>query len=487
MGIFESSRRRSAVSFRYRKAAAVAFVGAYFLFFTADGLFAHWAPDDMMNMAGYWEHGWGWALYSQFLIAGNAYRPAGALFYLPLFDFFGLEPLPFRAVIFVLLAVNVVLFYRLARRLGAHEAVAGIAALVMSYHAGLAELFYRTSAVYDVLVCFFCLATFLYYLRVREEGRFTGGWRAMILLLLFLCALNSKEMAATLPLLLLAYEGVYHPPRMWSRRGLGQWLWVDNRIALIGVALDVLYVLGKTRGDVALTKMEAYRPVFTFRRMIEFHQNALAELFYQSNPLSRGTLFAIALVITYVAWRKMRRDLRFYWFWILITPLPIEFLLGRTTFCLYFPLVGYALLAATLFVDVARGFAEWLARETLFARMRQPFLSGVLIALGVAAFVSSTAEQKRTEVAPRLARHGSRTWSIIQQLRAIGLRPRSADRIVFINDPYEGWDMLFIAELTFHQRGLGIWLMNKTPLSPTQVAEMDHVLSFEGNKLCLVR
>lgn len=478
---------RSFVSLRYRKAAAVALVGAYFLFFAADGLRAHWAPDDMMNMAGYWEHGWGWALYSQFLIAGNAYRPAGALFYLPLFGLFGLEPFPFRAVIFVLLAANVVLFYRLARRLGTHEATAGIAALVMSYHAGLAELFYRTSAVYDVLVCFFCLATFLYYLRVREEGRVTSGWQALILLLLFLCALNSKEIAATLPLLLLAYEGVYHPPGIWSRRDLGRWLWVNNRIVLIGVALDLLYVFGKTRGDGAMTKMEAYRPVFTLGRMIEFHRNALAELFYQSDPLSRGTLFALAFVITYLAWRKRRPDLRFYWFWILITPLPIEFLLGRTSFCLYLPLVGYSLLAATLFVDMARGISEWLAKEPVFARVRQPLLFGTLIALGVAVFVSSTAQQKRTEVAPRLARHGSRTWSIIQQIRAIGLQPREGDRIVFINDPYEGWDMLFIAELTFHRRGLRIWLGNKTPLSETQVAEMDHVLSFEDNKLRLVR
>lgn len=485
---FSDSRiGRIAASRRCRKAAAAAFVAGYFLFFTADGLLAHWAPDDMMNMAGYFERG-GWrALYSQVLIASDAYRPAGALFYLPLYTLFGLNPFPFRAVVFLLLAVNVVLFYRVARLLGAEELVAGAAALVMSYHAGLAELYYRTSAVYDVLACFFYLSAMLYYLRVRASGRFLGVGEMVTLLLLFLGALNSKEIAATLPLLLVAYECIYHPPETGSREKLRSWLWRDNRILPILAAIDALYVFGRTHGPGALTKIEAYRPVFTLRRAIEFHQNALAELFYQADPLSRGALLAVAVVVTYAAWRTMKRDLRFYWFWILITPLPIEFLPGRTSFCLYVPLVGWSLLGAAVFVGSARGISEWLSREPLFTRVRKPVICGALIAFGAGAYVWATAVQKRTEAAPRLARHGSRTWSIIQQLRAIGLKPRAGDRILFIGDPYEGWDMLFIAQLTFHQPGMRIWLMNKSPKSPPEVAEMDHVLAFQGDTLRLIR
>ena len=67
------------------------------------------------------------------------------------------------------------------------------------------------------------------------------------------------------------------------------------------------------------------------------------------------------------------------------------------------------------------------------------------------------------------------------------LHPRPNDRIVILNDPYEGWDMLFIAQLTFRQPSLKIWLQNKSVLPAAEIAAMDHILSFENNKLILVK
>ena len=66
---------------------------------------------------------------------------------------FGLNPLPFHAVLLALLAGNLYLVYRFARRLGTTELQAGLAALVVAYHAGLSNLYYDTAFIYDVL-CF---------------------------------------------------------------------------------------------------------------------------------------------------------------------------------------------------------------------------------------------------------------------------------------------------------------------------------------------
>jgi hypothetical protein len=233
--------------------------------------------------------------------------------------------------------------------------------------------------------------------------------------------------------------------------------------------------------------MEAYRPVITFGRALTFHRNALAELFYQTDSVSPMALAALAIVVTYVAWRRPRPDLRFYWCWILLTPLPIEFLQGRTQFCLYVPLVGWALFAATMFFDLTGAASRWLSHEPLFTRFRCGHLQTAILVIGVIALAAATLQQKQSVVAPRLATHGARTWSIIQQLHAMDLRPRPDDRIIFLNDPYEGWDMLFIAQLTFRHRGMKISLQNKSALPETEVATMDRILRFENGKLVLVK
>ena len=101
---------------------------AYFVYFAFDGLRAHWAPDDMMNLAGYWERGPWRAIWSQASIGVNAYRPMGALFYLPLFYAFGLNPFPYRIVAFCLLAINLWTVYRLAESWALPDGWSGSAA-----------------------------------------------------------------------------------------------------------------------------------------------------------------------------------------------------------------------------------------------------------------------------------------------------------------------------------------------------------------------
>jgi hypothetical protein len=475
-----------AFSSRWRRYVFALCLAAYFLYFGRAGLTARWAPDDMMNLAGYWQPGPWRALWSLVRIWSHAYRPMGAVFYLPLYHLFGLNPLPFHVVDFVVLGVNVWLFYRLARLLGAEEAVAGVSAVPMAYHAGLAALFFSTAMVYDVLCCFFYLSALIYYLRLRARGELPRGRHLAAFVALFVCALNSKEMAVTLPPLLLAYEWLYHAPETWKEGGWRNWIWKQNRAALIGIVLNLIYIGGHMFGRDPMMSWPAYRPHISLAQAIDFHSRTLAVLFYRPDPLGAGTLAALAIAVTYAAWRRRRPDLRFYWFWIVLTPLPIEFLRGRGGSADYVPLVGWSLLAGTLFIEMAGALAAWLHREPLFARVRQPLLRMALIGAGLAAFAAQT-RYLHTFIAAELPRIDARTWSAIQQLHAIGLKPRPHDRIVFLNDPFTGWDMLFIAELTFRDRSLEWFLQNKSHLSPDTLAGMEHILAFDKGKLVLLK
>src|SRR5580692_3652048 len=153
----------------WRRLAFAAFLLAWFIYFTRDGLGVHFAVDDIGNMAHYYRGGPVALAVSQFTIWHGDYRPMGGLFYVPILIFAGLNPVPYQAALLAILLVNVYFVYRLARRLGAGELAAWLAALIVAYHAGLHNLYYNAAFVYDALCCFFYLAAFLYYLRVRES------------------------------------------------------------------------------------------------------------------------------------------------------------------------------------------------------------------------------------------------------------------------------------------------------------------------------
>ncbi len=75
----------------------------------------------------------------------------GGCFYMATFSLAGLNPAPFHLVALLVVAVNAYLTYRLARSLGCAELPAGLAALVMCYHGGMAPLYYDTGFIYDIL------------------------------------------------------------------------------------------------------------------------------------------------------------------------------------------------------------------------------------------------------------------------------------------------------------------------------------------------
>src|SRR5512140_1691131 len=126
----------------WRKAAFAGFILAYFLYFNWEGIRAHFAADDMMNMSKYWRLGPGTLLLDCLLPWRGGYRPMAGLFYLPLLRTFGLDPVPFHAVLLALLAGNLYLVYRFAQRLGTSALQAALATLVVAYHAGLSNLYY---------------------------------------------------------------------------------------------------------------------------------------------------------------------------------------------------------------------------------------------------------------------------------------------------------------------------------------------------------
>lgn len=283
-----------------------------------------------MNMAGYWDRGWQKLIAAQFLFFSSYYRPMGGLFYSPIFDAFGINPFPYRAGLLVILCFNEFLAYRAAKMLSRSVPVALIAAVFTAYHGGIFVLFFNTSQLYDVLCFLFWFAALNFYLGIRTRERNLGMRDTGVLLGLYICALNSKEMAVTLPVALFAYEAVCAPAGAWRIR-LRQAAVPLTAIVVVTIA----FLIGKTTGPAALSHVEGYRPVISLTRFLVNNGHYASELFYYYEPINKYHTIALWAVLAYLAFRRDRPYLRWALVMVIFGATPIVFIRDFGGGCLY--------------------------------------------------------------------------------------------------------------------------------------------------------
>jgi hypothetical protein len=376
-------------------------ISALFLFFAGDGLAAYFTPDDMMNLYGAW-----------FLPLAGQERPMGALVYRAIFAGFGLNPLPYRIVCMALLAGNLVLLYGVASRLSGSRVVGAIACLLGAYHAHLADLYYSTGTLYDLLCFTFYWSAALLWMRGRywtSLGFYAG-------------ALLSKEMAVTLPLVLAAYELAYRRPVKWLR--------LAPMVALTG--LFVLRAMAGNAGNSAYATHIAWQPLIGNWRHYTF------DLFYGVFEMTTARLLVLWVLLAGAVVLLRTRDGLVSAVVIWAGLLPVAFIAERGFYVVYLTLPGWYLLAARL-----------IERAT---RRLNPALVFAVIALALIPLHAARKEQGRAWVAEAHAT----VSRVLEPLRR-EVAPRGA-RILFLADSYPKDDYLptFIFRLRFRDNGIRV-------------------------------
>jgi hypothetical protein len=335
-------------------------------------------------------------------------------------------------------------------------------------------LVYLPSFVYDVLCFTFYFLAFNYYLSIRGRGALLNARQTAAFLLLAIAALEAKEMAVTLPVMVLLYEVLWHPPASW------RWLRREALPPLLLGVLTAVYIAGKSLLPGALNEMPAYQPQFTWARYFESTSRFLNEIFYRMPPdggffAARWRVLLLAALLLVLAWRMRRKHFRFACLFVLIAPLPITFLPGRGGGCLYVPLAGWAMIVMTLFLALC----GLIVKAPLLHRAPAA-VTTVLVLLGVALLWRETALRN-----PRKAMEGqgALTWALIQDFHTIQPRVRPRSRVIVLDDYFPGWDVAFIAELTFHDRTVKVFLQKKTPLSPAEIDKMDYIFTVRDGRL----
>ena len=430
-------------------------IAGVFLYFAGDGLRAYFTPDEMMNFYGAW-----------FRPLLGSRRPVGDLLYRGIFAVWGLNPLPYRLVCYSLLGANLALIYAFCRKLSGSSEVGALACLLGAYHAHLADLYYSSDTLYDLLYFFFYFSVLLLYIAVRHRR---WQWQLPVLAL-FVLALGSKEMAATLPVFLVLYDLIYDPrPRTasgslrWAARELKR-LWP---FALATVGLIVL----KTMGPLRVTGNSDFLPRFSWPFLINNWKHYAYDLFYglvEFTPFRVILLWAI-LLATALLLRK--RDLWFAAALILIGILPVALIPERGFYAVYLILPGWYLFGAEILVT---------ARDRLLAE-RFATRPALLFALVAVCLIPLHLREKPKGMTWVAEAHES-VRGTLQPLRAETV-PKSG-KVLILDDPFpkEDYILTFMFRLTFRDEDIQV-RRAKSPFLPADGEFYDRVFTYSGWRL----
>ncbi len=184
---------------------------------------------------------WPQAIFSAFPVSDNYFRPLALLTFVAELHWFDASPGPMHVTNLLLHIINTLLVGLLAARLaGAAGAnawpMAATAALVYGLHPALVEVAAWISGRFDLLVTLFTLLG-LWIAGAKPARR----WQTPAIILCFLAAAGSKEMAITMPLLVLGWRWLLF--RLEHPGGTGYWWRGNVRLAAGLVGAGLFYLL----------------------------------------------------------------------------------------------------------------------------------------------------------------------------------------------------------------------------------------------------
>lgn len=480
-------------------AICVVLLVVYFLYFALPAVKGHFAQDVIPELYRYWYLGplkWFWANICFWKDTKFFFRPGGVLYLGMLYHCFGLNPRPYHTAQISILAASIPILYYLARSLSSSRSVAFLAILAFCYHVNLISLVFVDSFSYDVLCGFFYFAALTYYIHIRERDAQLRPFQLIAFLALYICALNFKEMAVTLPMIVLIYE-VLRSPRWSDWRRFIAWARPSATPAMIAGLITALYIYGRIQGPTSLAMAGHYQPHYSWSNFLKSNAYFVSQISYGFVVSEKALLALWALVFVYAF---LRRDcmLQLMAFWVVIVPLPLAFIHPfRGGGHLYLPLFGWAM----IFAKVASDLIELLCKASLSigqsgraetAAGRMPpstFRIGatLTVALALAIF---TRWKNQPSVVRAFQSVGQETSHVVEAFRSLDLNPAPGSTILVKGNPFipgQEWDSFFIPSLMWNDHSLQIWIDDLSKIAPEQRAKADYVISLTEFNATLIR
>jgi hypothetical protein len=460
-------------------------LGIYFAASSWRGLYAYFTLDDggnIANMHRYWVNSLWDLLGAALCVVTRMYRPLGGLYYFVLYKLAGFNPLPFRAVCLVLMLVNLLLAFWLFRRLSGSLGAGLLGAVLVANHPAVLSLVYSSGTIYEILCFLFYFLALGCYFVWRQEGRRTGAdtlsWRQLaVLLALTGCALDSKEMAMTLPAALLLIELVYFPPDSRSWPALARYAVRQGRGALVTAALVVPVSAVKVLTENPLT----YDPTYSGHSL----RGAIEGMRAYHNFLLYGDLyvFTFSTAQLFLLWAGMAlaavllrsRPMKFGLCFLIVSLIPVCLIARRGGYMLYLPLMGWGLYVGSLFQKLS---------DAAIRAIRLPLRAGeaarIAIFATAAVWIVNVHAARLAGSAAAIRREQSDMRRLIDSLRrAHPQLPRGAS-LLLLDDPLpKGHEVLLFSILAYNDPTLKVDRVKMLDRPPGKDALLryDHVLA----------
>lgn len=330
-------------------------------------------------------------------------RPLPELIYRLTWEAFGANPQPFRLLFHALMLINAALAYWVLRAV-APRAVALTVALLAAHHPFFHWMYANTGFLFDLVCFFFYFAALGLYLR---------GERKSWYLIAFVLALNSKEIAVTLPAVLTVWE---------LGRG-GRWDWPRARPLLAGHLLAGAFVLGRVLAPGGIASATGYETNYSMTALVANGVTLLQQYF--AARTAHGALFAIVIgiLLAGAVWLREARAARLGLAIAIVGVLPLLALTGRSLPAAYIPAAGLTLALASVMYAL------------LLAVARRPAIAGVALFLFASRWLWR--ESVRWEILNAEATAESRyVTGIVGQLRDLHLDLPEDARVLMLRDPF---------------------------------------------------
>ncbi|MGA2602233.1 MAG: hypothetical protein ABSH09_35145, partial [Bryobacteraceae bacterium] len=344
--------------------------------------------------------------------------------------------------------------------------------LTLSLWRGVCQIPAQCPFVFDVLCYFFYFSAVLFYIRIRSQRRTLTVWESIVFLALYICALNSKEMAVTLPAVLIVYEWLYR-----DFRGRLRWWVTQGRIVLIAMFQTICFAAGRSMGNDSLMRIPDYRAVFTYRQFMISSRNFINGVFFQEE---RQRLTALLIILIWVvmfvlAWALRSPALKFAWFFIVLTPLPMAFIYpSRGPAQYYLAYFGFVLYAATAFV--------------LCVRSLKTNVQAIVFVIVAVLMYGLNSRIGWSEVSS-VALEGELVRSVVEQVHDLRPALKKGSRVLFLNDPFYDYNrdqyrMLILMRLIYHDVDLNVDSARFMKAMPDakEIAAYDYVFDYRRGR-----
>jgi len=307
----------------------------------------------------------------------GSYRPVATFTYYLLYAAFSLNPFGYHLASLILHILNVILVYFLLNRLQPTRLTSLLAALMFACHPVISEAVNCISYNEDLLTAFFYLLALLCYIKATEQDKKPDKGYYIFSLVFFLAGLLSKEMAITLPAMVVLYDAVFR--ETVDRQTFAKQIKnvVEQRsffysgyiaVSLFYLSLRFLIFVNPKHSIVrsygSLIERIIYLPdhIFNYIKMAVFplnlnadHVFAYPQTFFEATNIISLVIIAGLLVLSFFVYKKSK-ELSFGMWWLFVTLFPVYNLIEIANPIadryLYLPLVGFCLAISIILNDL---------------------------------------------------------------------------------------------------------------------------------------